>query len=257
MKHLIIHNSDPSPELSIVIPAYKEESTIGPTLEKLSAHLKSRNYPTVEVLVSVGKSPDKTFEKAMEKSFLFENFSIINEVTPHQKGDVVHAGMMKARGEMCVYMDADLATPLHHLDKTLELLKEHDVVNGQRNISTIHKGHRKFISLFGNFLVRKILLPGYKDTQCGFKGFRRSAAKELFGKQKVSAWGFDMEILALARNMNYHIAQLPIPDWKDIEGGSLNAGPTKAFKAAIYTFYDLLRIRFYLATGHYYSERKA
>lgn len=251
MQYLLVSSTEEVPELSIVIPAYKEEATIGNTLESLARHFQENNYPAVEVVVSVGKSPDKTYEKALEKSHLFENFAIINNIMPHEKGYVVHTGMIKSRGEMCVYMDADLATPLHHLKEAVNLLRKNDVVYGQRNITNIHKGHRKFISLMGNFLVQTLLLPGFKDTQCGFKGFRRNAIDDLFNRQKINSWGFDMEILALAKSRNYSTAHLPIPDWQDMEGGTLNEGPKKTLKAAMNTFYDLLRIRYYLFRGVY------
>jgi dolichyl-phosphate beta-glucosyltransferase len=176
---------------------------------------------------------------------------LIDDIMPHTKGNNVQTAMLVARGTYAIYMDADLATPLHHLDAMIELLETNDIVNGQRGISKIHTGHRQFISRFGNLLVRAILLPGFKDTQCGFKGFRMEAAKQLFARQRIASWGFDMEILALAKNMNYRIAHLPIPDWHDVAGGTLNAGPAKAFKAAFHTFLDLLRIRFNLMRGVY------
>lgn len=238
-------------DLSIIIPAYQEEATIGKTLQRLADHMQANHYPETEVIVAIGKSTDRTFEVACQQSHLFKNFVIINDIMPHTKGNNVQTAMLAARGSMSIYMDADLATPLHHIDETLRLLEHNDIVNGQRGITQIHKGHRKFISIFGNMLVRAILLPGFKDTQCGFKGFRSPVAKQLFAKQKIESWGFDMEILALAKKMNYHIAQLPIPDWQDMEGGTLNKGPAKAFKAAFYTFVDLLRIRMNLSRGAY------
>ncbi len=237
--------------LSLIIPAYQEEKTIGSTLEKLAHHIKNSHYPTTEVIVAIGKSTDRTYEIVREKSRLFDHFLIINDIMPHTKGNNVQTAMLAARGTYSIYMDADLATPLHHIDETLKLLERNEVVNAQRGITNIHKGHRKFISIFGNMLVRAILLPGFKDTQCGFKGFRSNVAKQLFSKQKIESWGFDMEILALAKAMRYRIAHLPIHDWRDMEGGTLNAGPTKAFKAAFHTFLDLLRIRLNLFIGAY------
>ncbi len=237
--------------LSLIIPAYQEEATIGATLEQLAEHINRSNYPATEVIVAIGRSSDRTFEVAMEKRELFDNFVVINDIMPHTKGNNVQTAMLAARGLYCIYMDADLATPLHHIDEMLRLLEKHEIVNGQRGIKHIHKGHRKFISTFGNLLVRAILLPGFKDTQCGFKGFRNSAAKQLFARQRIESWGFDMEILAMAKSMRYRIAQLPIPDWRDMEGGTLNSGPYKAFKAAFHTFMDLLKIRLNLLTGAY------
>lgn len=251
MKYKLIKDSPVKPKLSIIIPAYKEERTIGDTLESLASYIRTNKYPTTEVIVSVGKSPDRTLDKAIEKADLFDAFAVLNNVTPPDKGHNVQTAMLKARGERCIYMDADLATPLYHMDETLELLKKHDVVNAQRNITEIHTGHRKFISLFGNLLVRMILLPGFKDTQCGFKGFRKTAARELFAKQRIISWGFDMEILALAKKMRFDVAHLPVPDWEDKEGGSLNEGPVKTFKAAYKTLLDLLKVRYYLFSGQY------
>ncbi len=251
MKYILIKRSRNEPGLSIVIPAYKEEKTIGTTLKELSHYIKHNDLPEVEVIVAIGKSGDQTLSKVREQKHLFSNLIAIDDIMPHEKGSVVHVGMMHAKGELCIYMDADLATPLHHMKDTVKLLQHNDIVNGQRNIQDIHSGHRKFISLFGNLLVRKILLPGFKDTQCGFKGFRTSSARKLFNSQKIDSWGFDMEILALGRKMKYRVAHLPIHDWKDVAGGTLNSSPAKALKAAVFTFYDLLRIRYFLLVGAY------
>jgi glycosyltransferase involved in cell wall biosynthesis len=237
--------------LSIIIPAYQEESTIGGTLEKLAAYIQKMDIISIEVIVAIGQGTDRTYEVAVSKSGLFGNLVVINDIVPHTKGNNVQTAILAARGKYCLYMDADLATPLHHIDEALQLLKTYDIVNGQRGVGKIHRGHRKFISTFGNLLVRLILLPGFKDTQCGFKAFRTAAAKQLFAKQKIESWGFDIEILALAKQMRYSIAHLPIPDWQDKEGGSLNAGPQKAFGAAFNTFLDLLRIRLNLMKGGY------
>lgn len=251
MTYTITSGASRRPVISIIIPAYKEEATIGATLETLAAYLRARDYPLTEVIVAVGKSPDKTHEKALEKSHLFGAFATLNNVTPSDKGHNVRSAMLKARGEKCVYMDADLATPLHHLDQALKLLDQYDIVNAKRNIRSIHTGHRKFISLLGNTLVQTILLPGYKDTQCGFKAFRLPVARQLFARQKILSWGFDMEILALGKKMGFSTAHLPVDDWQDMDGGTLNQGPGKAFRAALHTFLDLLRVRYYLLARQY------
>jgi dolichyl-phosphate beta-glucosyltransferase len=251
MEYRLLRDSKIKPAVTIVIPAYKEAKTIGKTLESLSTYLRKKRYPSTEVIVSVGKSEDQTLNKAMEKASLFDSFAVLHNVVHPDKGHNVQTAMLKARGDNCIYMDADLATPLHHIDKTIELLQKNDVVNAQRNISKIHKGHRKVVSVVGNFLVRLILLPGFKDTQCGFKGFRRSAAKQLFSRQKIISWGFDMEILALAKKMNYEVAHIQVPDWQDKDGGTLNEGPKKTFKAAFNTLLDLFRVRYYLSSGKY------
>lgn len=232
------------PVLSIIIPAYNEEGTIGNTLEKIAAYVRRPGFPTVEVIVSVGAGTDDTFNEAASKQHLFSNFIVLENGSPADKGRNVKLGMLQARGDFCMYMDADLSTPLHHLEKMLEHLQKYDVVIAQRNVETIHTGHRKFISTFGNMLVQAILLPGIKDTQCGFKGFRRTAARHLFAQQRIISWGFDMEILALARKMGYTRKSFHVADWHEVnKGGELDSGIIKAFKAALMTFVDLFRIR--------------
>lgn len=250
----------PKPKLSIIIPAYKEAAVIGETISQLREFLKSRQhlYGHTEVLVSVGKSPDNTLAVAQDITKNMDGFRAIDAGEQHDKGHNVKIGMQHATGEKKVYMDADLATPLYHLDKTVELLDHYDVVNGERNLNTIHQDqwHRQIMSKVGNRLVRMLILPGFADTQCGFKGFQSGVADKLFKKQAISRWGFDMELLALAKDDRASIKNLPIGDWKDMAGGVINESRTKALKAAFYTLFDLMKIRYLLTTGHYDSVGK-
>lgn len=245
-----------NPKISIVIPAYKESRTIEDTILRVRQFVQkwSAAHGEAEVIIAVGKSPDDTLEKAARLTRQLDGFRTIDAGLPHDKGHVVKVGMLAATGDYRLYMDADLATPLYHLNKAIRLLGKYDVVNGQRMIDTIHTGVRKFISVFGNRLVRLILLPGFADTQCGFKGFRKPVAEKIFRQQTINSWGFDMEILALARKEQARISHLPITDWQDKEGGTLNENPYKAVKAAAMTFFDLLRIRMQLLFG-YYNQR--
>lgn len=243
------------PQLSIIIPAYNEAEVIEDTIHKLKKFLASRRvkYGKTEVIIAVGKSPDDTLKIAREVTSSDDSFHIINAGLPSDKGHNVKVGMQHATGYKKVYMDADLATPLHHLDKTVELLDHYDVVNGQRNLQNIHseQWHRKLMSRVGNRLVRTVLLPGFKDTQCGFKGFKSAIADKLFEKQVILRWGFDMELLALARNDGARIGHLPIHDWKDMAGGVINESKMKAAKASIYTLVDLFKIRLMFLFGRY------
>lgn len=244
--------------LSIVIPAYKEAKTITKTIDRLKKFLDSRQstYGKTEVIIAVGSSPDDTLSIARNATRNDDNFKIVDAGLPSDKGHNVKVGMSHATGLKQVYMDADLATPLHHLDETMKYLDTYDVVNGQRNLSEIHseQGHRKLISKLGNTLVRVLLLPGFKDTQCGFKGFRSSLAGTLFKRQSIDRWGFDMEILAIARHQGARIKQLPIKDWQDMEGGEINESKLKAFKAAFMTLADLIKIRYAFSRGRYNQQ---
>lgn len=251
----------PKPNLSIVIPAFKEEETISETIDELRTFLKSRHqaYGDSEVIIAVGNSPDDTLKVALEATKNDDNFKIIDAGSPSDKGHNVRVGMSHAQGDKRVYMDADLATPLHNLDAAVMHLDQYDVVNGQRDLSSIHneQGHRKFISKLGNMLVQRVLLPGFKDTQCGFKGFRESMAEKLFPQQKINRWGFDIEILALAQYNNARIKQLPVKDWKDVAGGVINESRVKAFKAAFMTLGDLVKIRYGFYRGQYTDSSRA
>ena len=157
--------------------------------------------------------------------------------------------MLQAHGKYRLFMDADLATPLHHLETlSRHMAKNLDVIIGIRNLTTSHRGLRKFISSFGNFLVRLLLRLKIRDTQCGFKAFRGEVAEDLFRNQRIMGWGFDMEVLAIAVKRGYAIQTILIDDWRDVAGGTFkNVAVTGAFS----TFRDLLKIKWNLLTRRY------
>ncbi|HVI69389.1 MAG TPA: glycosyltransferase family 39 protein, partial [Magnetospirillaceae bacterium] len=147
-----------------------------------------------------------------------------------------------ARGEKRIFMDADLATPLRHVPAMARALDDQEVVIGVRKLSAIHKGFiRAFLSRAGNFLIRSVLLPKIRDTQCGFKGFSAVAAQKLFGVLKTTGWGFDMEILARARRAGYTIGQISIPDWREARTEGM-AGDSKT-GVALQSLGELARIK--------------
>lgn len=227
--------------LSIIIPAYQEALRIPRSLVALAAFLRSRDFGAVEVIVVVSPSPDGTPGLVRESSGLFDSLKVIESGEGSLKGQNVQIGMLAASGSRRVFMDADLATPLHHLDEVFRLMDAGaGVVVGVRDLHSSHTGVRRLISQVGNFLVRVLLLPGISDSQCGFKAFSSDAASRIFVRQKTRGWGFDMEILAWARRFGYLVAVVPIPDWADIEGGTLHQHP---LAAALRTLKDLARIR--------------
>lgn len=203
----------------------------------------------VEVLVVAADSPDGTVEVARSKADLFKNFRVIEAGPRAGKGRDVRLAMLEAKGEYKLFMDADLATPLHHLNTVFRLMHEKaDVIIGVRDLHSSHTGLRKFISMAGNLLVRLVLGVNIKDTQCGFKAFRGPVADDLFGVQTINGWGFDMELLAVAQQRGYNIRTIPIHDWQDVEGGTFD---NTAIRGAISTLKDLLVIRWDLFTGRY------
>ena len=242
------------PRLSIIIPTYNEATRIGGSLDELSAYLKKHKIDA-EVLVVDASSPDGTSKEVKKHAKDFKKLELI-DVGPKPKGKFIKGlqvkkGMLKAQGQVVLFMDADLATPLKYIDQALEQIDSgSQVAICVRNLQKSHKGLRKLISGFGNFLVQILLLPGISDTQCGFKAFTRDSAQVVFSLQTIESWGFDMEILAIARKKGYNIGLINVPDWRDIKEGSKISG-TSPIKASLQTFGDLLRIRWQIIRGRY------
>lgn len=235
----------PDIDLSIILPAYREANIIGQTLETLAAFLKTRDYGTVEVLVVVADSPDGTAKIAESKASLFAAFRVVHAGPRVGKGRDVRLGMFEARGRYRVFMDADLATPLIHLDEVQRLSAEGtQVIIAVRDLVKIHKGlMRKAISSLGNIAAQVLILPGIKDTQCGFKAFEAEAAIAIFSRQTMLGWSFDAEILKIARLLKYRIALIEAPDWTDPKAEGTGLVGDSAIKAALKTFGDLLVVR--------------
>lgn len=244
----------PNLDLSIIIPTYKEETRIGKTLEELAKFIDGSKYK-IEVLVVDAGSPDQTRDVAISKAKLFKHFRFVDAgpKPPRKaiKGKQVRTGVFEAKGQYVMFMDADLATPLKYLQQVFATMDaDQPVAICVRNLQESHKGLRKLISGTGNFLVQMLLLPGIKDTQCGFKAFKSDAAREIFGRQTILGWGFDMEVLAVARKLGYDIELIDVPDWKDVTKGSKISG-SPAIQAAMQTFGDLLNIKWGMMTGRY------
>jgi len=243
-------------DLSIIIPTLNEAQRITKSLTSLADFLDSFSLQ-VEVIIVDAHSPDGTADIAKSYAKRFSHFNVI-DAGPRPKGKFIKGkqvkqGMLAAKGRYVMFMDADLATPLKYLENVKKLIN-HDspVAICVRDLQSSHTGLRKLVSGFGNFLVQLLILPGISDTQCGFKIFEATAAKNIFTRQTIVSWGFDMEILAIARKLGYQIDQIKVPDWRDVEVGSKIAG-TSAIKAALQTFPDLIKIKWGLMTGKYKS----
>lgn len=238
------------PALSIIIPTLNEEKRIGHTLLELAKYLKSKHYDA-EVLVVDALSTDDTQAVAEAAGKHFNHFRFVQTGPKMGKGKQVRDGMFEAQGDYIMFMDADLATPLKYLDEVYDIIAKGGKVGiCVRNLTESHTGIRKFISTFGNWLTQTLIVPGIKDTQCGFKVFEKSVARDVFGRQQILGWGFDMEVLAVARKLGYPIELIEVPDWHDVIEGSKISG-NGALKVALQTFGDLLSIKWGLLTGRY------
>lgn len=240
-------------DLSIILPAYMEAVRIQRTLQDLAAFLRTRDYGQVEVIVVTAESQDQTLELARAQAGLFSNFSVIDAGAKQGKGRDVRLGILAATGRYRVFMDADLATPLHHLDTVWELANQGVKVGiGVRRLRSIHSEPiRRFVSTVGNVLAQIVLLPGLTDTQCGFKFFEAAAAEAIFSRMTILGWGFDLEILAIARKLGYGIETIPVPDWHDPKASDEGFVGDSAAGAALKVFKDLFTIRYNITLGRY------
>ncbi|MBI2846909.1 MAG: glycosyltransferase family 2 protein [Chloroflexi bacterium] len=199
--------------LSIVIPAYNEEKRILPTLQSIMDYLEKQAYPWEVIVVDDG-SIDTTAELVEEFASNHKGVHLIRN--PHRgKGYAVKTGMLAARGEYRFLCDADLSMPIEQLSRFIAL-GEHDVAIGSREVAGARRieepAYRHIMGRVFNWLVRLLAVPGIRDTQCGFKGFRATAAKQLFPLQRLDGFGFDVEILFLAQKHRLRIVEVPI-DW--------------------------------------------
>lgn len=204
--------------MSIVIPALHEERRIGPTLDALAVLLKTVPYRrrTVEVIVVAADTVDKTKEIVLSKQSLFSTLTLLEPGKPVGKGRDVQYGILRARGRCVIFMDADLATPLHHIETFYaQCAAGNDIVIGTRNLLTYRSsGVRGIFAYVGNALYRLGGGMPVEDTQCGFKMFSAPAAKLCFSKLRIMGWGFDMELLAIAKANNLSLKTVRLPDWQ-------------------------------------------
>ena len=240
-------------DLSIIIPAYMEAERITDVLAELAAFLDSRNYGAVEVIVVCADSPDGTAKLAASQAHLFKRFRVVGVGPKVGKGRDVRVGMFEASGRYRVFMDADLATPLIHLDEVKAFMDRNGkIIIAVRDLFVIHQGiMRKLMSKSANIAAQLLVVPGIKDTQCGFKAFEAGVAEDIFGRMTMLRWSFDMEILAIARLRGHKIETIQIPDWKDPKAVGAGLVGESMLGVVLSGFLDPYTIRFGIWTGRY------
>jgi dolichyl-phosphate beta-glucosyltransferase len=201
--------------LSIVIPAYNEAIRIGQSLQTIKDYLKGKAIKA-EIIVADDGSSDSTAEISRKALRDWPEAEVISLPENRGKGAAVREGVLKAKAELVLFTDADLSTPIEELEKFLPLAHQgFAVVIGSRALpeSKVLKRQswlREHMGKTFNLLVRLLLIKGIKDTQCGFKLFRKEAAKEIFSQLKTEGFAFDVEALMIARKLGYRIAQVPV-----------------------------------------------
>ena len=246
--------------LTLVLPAYNESERIGPALDELFGYLRRRDDHArdgapgsaalpdrIDVLIVDDGSTDDTatvVEARPEATASIDGVSLRVLRVPHGgKGAAVRAGMLAADGDLVAFADADMATPPDQLPLLVAALTDHDVALGSRiqpdgsDMRATQPGYRRLLGKAFHVLASAWVVGPVQDTQCGFKGFTRAAAQDLFSRQRVTSIVFDVEVVYLARKRGHRIAIVPIR-WLDKRGSRMRARPALALRVA----WDLFRI---------------
>ncbi len=208
-----------SPHLSIVIPAWNEAARLPPTLAALSAFCAAQNFAS-EVLIVVEPGSDSTLKIAQAHATQDARFRVIENAAHRGKGFAVRTGVLRATGAHIFYMDADLSVPLCEVAAFLECFDAQPgthVLIGNRahsrsRITRRQSPLRQRMGQMFNRILQSLALVSMRDTQCGFKAFRRDAARAIFERQTLDGFAFDVEALLLAERLGHKIADLPV-EW--------------------------------------------
>jgi glycosyltransferase involved in cell wall biosynthesis len=235
---------------SIVIPAYNESARIRATLDKVLAHIGERGW-NAEVLIVNDGSSDDTAQIVQQYASQHPALRLLENPGNRGKGYSVRNGMLHASGEWMLFSDADLSSPIEEADKLIAALADGaDVVMGSRwlrkELQTQPQPlYRQFYGRIFNLALRIILGLHYRDTQCGFKAFTRQSTDLIFPLQHIERWGFDPELLFLARKFGLKVEEVPVK-WAHREGTRLNP-----LRDGLRMFLEILKIRWYSLTGKY------
>jgi dolichyl-phosphate beta-glucosyltransferase len=249
--------NSPPLDLSIVIPAFNEERRLPKTLEQTGAYLNALPLRTEIIVVDDG-STDATAKLVEGYREKYPGLRLVSNGRNRGKGFSVRHGVLEARGEIVLFSDADLSTPIEEADKLLLALREkgYDVAIGSRAldrslIKVRQSAFRELAGILFNLLARWIAGIEFSDTQCGFKAFRRERARIIFEQQRIERFGFDPEILFLAKRHGLRVAEIPVRWAHD------SATKVSVVADGIRMFLELLVTRWHALRGHYPRGRKS
>jgi dolichyl-phosphate beta-glucosyltransferase len=213
-------------ELSVIIPAYNEEARLPRTLDSVYTYLSKRGRD-FEIIVVDDGSIDHTVQEVETFAETHENVRVLQYAPNQGKGYAVRTGMLAARGELVLFNDADGASPIEEIEKLERSIADGaDIAIGSRakpdesrHVEAL--AYRKHIGNTFNLLVRTLVLPGYYDTQCGFKMFRHKVAQDIFSVAHMNGFAFDVELLYIAKIRHYRVDEIPI-NWTNIDGSKVN-----------------------------------
>jgi dolichyl-phosphate beta-glucosyltransferase len=237
------------PVVSIVVPAYNEAERIGDSIKKIEAFMRQAPFSCELIIVDDG-SADQTAEVVTQSRAA--NMRLIRNDTNHGKGYTVREGVLAASGKYVLFTDADLSAPIEELNKLLDIAEKEgaDVVIGSRAVDRryIEKHQSRMRELSGiafNLMVRLLLGLQLHDTQCGFKLFNAKKSRTIFERQTILEFGFDPELLFLAKRSGLKIRETPVR-WSHAEGSKV-----KVLRDGVRMFFDLVQIRWNALIGRY------
>ena len=238
------------PRYSIIIPAYNESARLGKTLDRVLAYVSAQQWDAEIIVVNDG-SRDRTPDLVREYAERHSNVRLVENPGNRGKGYSVRNGMLNASGEILLFSDADLSAPIEEAPKLFAAIESGaDIAIGSRWLRPELQTHRQSLlrQLYGrafNLILRILLGLNFKDTQCGFKAFTRAAAQRIFPQQKIERWGFDPELLYLARKSHLKVVEVGVA-WAHDEGTRINP-----LRDGARMFGEVLKIRWNAMTGKY------
>ncbi|HKN87166.1 MAG TPA: dolichyl-phosphate beta-glucosyltransferase [Nitrospiraceae bacterium] len=244
--------------LSVILPAYNEQDRLPPYLTSIMRYLSQRGDPYEIVVVDDG-SRDQTAPRIREFAVDRPVVRLIQLPRNSGKGAAVRAGMLAAHGTLRLMTDADGATPIQEIERLEHALSEdNDLAIGSRFLGSRDsryrvqaRWHRTVLGNTFNRMAQRLGLEGITDTQCGFKLFRKRVAEDLFSISRIDGYGFDLELLYVARHRNYRIAEVPI-NWTDQPGSKVHV-----VRDGLRMFRELLAVRRHAAQGAYQRRESA
>lgn len=228
-------------KISIIVPAYNEAGRILPSLDQVFAYM-DEHHPEYEVVVVDDGSSDGTTDVVRQRFASRANLRILSYGGNRGKGYAVRYGALQAQGDIVLFTDADLSTPISEIEKLLQAIdKGCDLViasraHSQADIVERQPFYREGVGKLFNLLVRLLILPMFRDTQCGFKAFRREPMRPVLQQQQIDGFAFDVEMIALAQAQGLKIGEAPVM-WTHSPSSSVK------LSRGIAAFVDLIPIR--------------
>ena len=244
------------PKYSIIIPAFNESARLGTTLDRVLGYVSARHWDAELVVVNDG-SRDGTADMVRRYAHSHAGVRLLENPGNRGKGYSVRHGMLNASGDVLLFTDADLSAPIEESARLFSAIESGaDIAVGSRWLKPEMQTQRQsllrqFYGRLFNLVLRLLLGLNFKDTQCGFKAFTRDAARQIFPQQRIERWGFDPELLYLARRSGLKVREVPV-HWAHVEGTRISP-----LRDGLRMFEEALRIRWNAMTVKYSNAQAA